>query len=233
MVIRSALFNIAFILVTCVIGFFGLPFSFASRRYAVCVAQAWTYTTIWLLKVICGITYDIRGRENLPQGPVLIASKHQSAWDTVIYWMLLKRPVFVLKRELIFIPIFGWQLLLLGSIYIDRKAGASAMKRMLREAKARVADHSSIIIFPEGTRTVPGTVNTYHPGVAALYQSLNIPVVPVALNSGQHWGKKAFVKKPGVIVLEFLPPIAPGMKGRDFLPLLQERIETASDALLQ
>jgi len=232
MKIRSALFNVAFILWTFLIGFFGLPFSFAHPSLAVRVARIWTRGNIWLLRVVCGITYELRGRENIPHGAALVASKHQSAWDTTIFWLLLKRPVYVLKRELIYIPVFGWQLILLKSIYIDRQSGASAMKRMLRESRKRIEERRSIVIFPEGTRTTPGTSGTYHPGIAALYQNLGLPVVPVALNSGLHWGRKAFLKKPGVITIEFLPAIPPGMKSREFLALLQERIETASTALL-
>lgn len=231
MIFRSLIFNAAFWLSTFLIGGLGLPFSMISQRWALKVARLWGVVCLWLLRAICGISFEVRGREHIPSGPALIASKHQSAWDTIIYWVLLRQPVFVLKRELIFIPVFGWQLLLLKSIYIDRKAGASAMKRMLRGAKERIAAGSAIIIFPEGTRTAPGATSTYHPGIAALYQNLGIPVVPVALNSGLHWSKNAFTKRPGVITIEFLPPIPPGMKGREFLPLLQKTIEAASAAL--
>jgi 1-acyl-sn-glycerol-3-phosphate acyltransferase len=233
MVIRSAIFNIAFIVWTAIVGGLGLPFSFAHGTLALYVARTWAHVTLWLLKVICGITHEVKGRENIPNGAAIIASKHQSAWDTVIFWSMLRKPVFVLKKELIYIPIFGWQLVLLKGIYIDRKAGTAAMKRMLREARARTDEGYSIIIFPEGTRTAAGSSNAYHPGIAALYHHLQLPVVPVALNSGRFWGRQAFVKKPGVITIEFLPAIEPGIKSRDFIPLLKERIETASMALLK
>jgi len=232
MILRSALFNIAFWFFTFLIGTLGLPFSILYRPWALHVARLWAVMTLGCLRVLCNIRYEVRGHEHIPDGTALIASKHQSAWDTVVFWLILRKPVFVLKRELIYIPVFGWQLLLLKSISIDRKAGASAMKRMLREASARAGDNNTIIIFPEGTRSAPGATSVYHPGVAALYQNLKLPVVPVALNSGLHWSKNAFIKKPGVITIEFLPPIPPGMKGRDFLPLLQTRIEEASRALI-
>lgn len=233
MILRSALFNIAFWLTTFTLGMAALPFELAWRPLSPYVARTWMRTTLWLLRALCGITYEVRGREHIPQGAALIASKHQSAWDTVIFWALIGKPVFVLKRELLHIPVFGWHLLLLKSISIDRKAGASAMKRMLRQTRQRLEEGYGVIIFPEGTRTAVGASTTYHPGIAALYQQLNVPVTPVALNSGLHWKRNAFLKTPGVITIEFLPPIPPGMKGRDFLPLLKERIETASMRLLQ
>lgn len=232
MIFRSALFNISFILWTLIIGGLGLPFSFAHSTLANRVARTWAIGSIWLLRVLCDIRFEVRGRENIPTGPAIIASKHQSAWDTAIFWQFLDKPAFVLKRELIYIPVFGWQLVLLKGIYIDRSAGAGAIKRMLRQARDRVAQGFSIVIFPEGTRTQPGATAVYHPGVAALYNNLQLPVVPVALNSGQHWSRKAFLKRPGVITIEFLPHIQPGLKGRDFLATLQERIETASTKLL-
>lgn len=178
-----------------------------------------------MLEVICKIKYEVRGLENIPKGSAIIASKHQSAWDTIIFWTLLECPAYVLKRELIFFPVFGWYLLLLKNIYIDRKSGASAMKKLLRQAGDRVKEGRHIVIFPEGTRTAPGSSAIYHPGVAALYQNLKIPVVPVALNSGFLWQKNAFTKKPGVIIIEFLENITPGMKNRDFLAKLQNVIE--------
>jgi len=167
----------------------------------------------------------VRGRENIPAGAAIIASKHQSAWDTIIFWVLIDRPAYVLKRELIFFPVFGWYLLLLKNIYINRKSGTSAMKRMLREAEIRAKEGRAIIIFPEGTRTRPGATAVYHPGVAALYHHLKIPVVPVALNSGRLWQKNAFVKKPGIITIEFMENITPGIKNRDFMVKLQNIIE--------
>jgi 1-acyl-sn-glycerol-3-phosphate acyltransferase len=229
--IRSALFNAAFWLWIGVLGI-GLPIACVYPPFAHRIARLWATGSLWLLRVLCGITHEVRGHEYIPSGTTLIASKHQSAWDTIIFWTLLPSPAFVLKRELIFYPIFGWYLILLKCIYIDRTSGAKAMKRMLREAKLRAGANRPIVIFPEGTRMPPGVNSVYHPGVAALYQHLNLPVVPVALNSGLLWPKNAFVKKPGKITIEFLPPIAPGMKGRNFLAVLQEQVETASNRLI-
>jgi 1-acyl-sn-glycerol-3-phosphate acyltransferase len=232
MALRSALFNALFWIWIAVLGLCALPISCVYQPFTYRVARTWARGTLWLLRVLCGITYEVRGREYIPHGTCIVASKHQSAWDTVIFWLVLDDPAYVLKRELIFFPVFGWYLLLLKSIYIDRKSGSAALKRMLRESKDRVAAGRPIVIFPEGTRTAPGASTTYHPGVAALYNSLGLPVVPVALNSGLYWPKNAFVKTPGKIIVEFLPAIAPGLKGRDFLAKLQETVEGASRALL-
>lgn len=229
--IRSALFNAGFWLWIVVLGLVCIPFALIYPPLAFSVSRIWARVTLAMLRLFCGITYEVRGKENIPAGAVLIASKHQSAWDTVIFWIVIRRPIYVLKRELVYLPVFGWYLLLLKSIYIDRKAGGSAVKRMLRQAHERIKDNCSIVIFPEGTRTPPGASSVFHPGVAALYQHLNVPVVPVALNSGHYWSKNAFVKRPGKIVIEFLPAMLPGMKSRDFLATLQETIERKSASL--
>lgn len=229
--IRSTLFNISFWLLIAVLGLCALPFTLLCPRLAFPVSRIWASSTLFLLKLFCGITYEVKGKEYIPQGPALIASKHQSAWDTVIFWMLLPRPNYVLKKELIYLPVFGWYLLFLKSIYIDRKSGGTAVKKMLKQAKSRIVDKSQIVIFPEGTRIAPGANSVFHPGVAALYQHLDVPVVPVALNSGHFWPRNAFTKKPGKITIEFLPPIMPGLKSRDFLKTLEETIKTKSEAL--
>lgn len=231
MLIRSLLFNIAFWTMTFTLGLAGLPFALVSPRAAHIVARMWGKCGLFLARALCGITYQVKGAEYIPRTPSIVASKHQSAWDTIIFWVLLNRPGYVLKRELLFFPVFGWHLMLLKNIYIDRKGGSKVMKRMLKEAKELAEDGRSIVIFPEGTRTAPYASSIYHPGVAALYSNSGLPVVPVALNSGLLWPKNAFRKTPGVITIEFLPPIPPGMKGRDFLKLLQEQIETACGIL--
>jgi len=232
-VLRSALFNIGFWLWIALLGLAGLPLTCLYQPFAYVISSAWAHGTLWMLRVLCHITYEVRGREYIPQGAALIASKHQSAWDTVIFWIIFRKPAYILKRELIFLPIFGWYLVLLKNIYIDRKGGAGALKRMLQDAHKRIQENRPIIIFPEGTRTTPGASSLYQPGVAALYQQLDLPVVPVALNSGLLWRKNTFTKTPGKIIIEFLPPIAPGMRGRDFLALLQERIETKTALLTE
>lgn len=231
MFIRSALFNIAFWVWIGIIGGLTLPISCVYRPFALTVAKIWGHGTLWLLKVICNIRYELHGKEHIPNYPCIVASKHQSAWDTAIFWVLLEKPSFVLKQELIYLPIFGWNLLLQRSIYINRKTGASALKKMLREAISIKQEGRQIVIFPEGTRTIPNAEPDYKSGVSALYSSLELPVIPVGLNSGLLWGKNSFLKKSGVIQIEFMPPINAGMKPREFLTKLEQDIENSCNKM--
>lgn len=230
--LRSLLFNICFTAWSFSSAFLLAPFFIISSDCSQRVGPIWGNVSLWLAKVICGITYEVRGREHISATPVIYASKHQSAWDTIIFLILLNAPAFVLKRELLRIPFWGWYLWRMKMIAIDRGAGSSSIKHMMKQAKEVLANGRSIIIFPEGTRTRPGADAHYHPGIIALYSMLNVPVVPVALNSGLFWGKNAFMKRPGTITIEFLPAIAPGMNKSEFLPKLQNTIETASNTLL-
>lgn len=230
--LRSLVFNICFTGWALLSSVMFAPLFLISSQASLAAARPWAKGVLWLARVILGITHEVRGEEYISYQPVIYASKHQSAWDTAVFLILLRHPAYVLKKSLLRLPGWGWYLWRMRMIAIDRKAGASTMKRLLRQAKERLAEGRAIIIYPEGTRTKPGAMPNYHPGVAALY-GLNVPVVPVALNSGCFWGKNAFLKHPGRIVIEFLPPIAPGMKRDAFMSLLQERIETASQKLLE
>jgi 1-acyl-sn-glycerol-3-phosphate acyltransferase len=157
--------------------------------------------------------------------------KHQSAWDTLILPVVLGDPAVVIKRELLWVPFYGWYAARAGSIAIDRRGGAGALRRMLADAREAAEQGRAIVIFPEGTRTAPGQTLTYQPGVAALYQALALPSVPAAVNSGLYWGRRAFVKRPGRIVLSFLEPIPPGLPRREVMAELETRIETATAGL--
>jgi 1-acyl-sn-glycerol-3-phosphate acyltransferase len=157
--------------------------------------------------------------------------KHQSAWDTLILPVVLHDPAIVLKRELLWVPIYGWYAARAGSIAIDRGGRAAALRRMVARARASVAEGRPVVIFPEGTRTAPGRHLPYQPGVAALYQALGLPLVPAAVNSGLFWGRRSFLKRPGRITLAFLDPIPPGLPRRRLMPELESRIETATAAL--
>lgn len=223
---RSLLFNLFFYAWTPFLGLIGAPM-LVTRRGARNVIRTWAFVTIHALKPFCNIDYAVRGLEHRPGAPCIYAVKHQSAWETMALWLIFKRIVFVIKQELADTPIIGWHLRRSGQIAVNRKAGVSAMKKMLAEAKLALAQNYSIIIYPEGTRTEPGADPVYHPGVAMLYEKLGVPVVPVALNSGRHWGRRLFFKPPGTITVELLPAIAPGLPPREFLALLKERIETA------
>jgi 1-acyl-sn-glycerol-3-phosphate acyltransferase len=229
--VGSLTFNLLFFCWTAVVVLFGLPGLLFGRSGVYFLARLWARGALWLLAHLTGLRHRILGRERLPPEPVIAAVKHQSSWDTLVCLLLFREPAYVLKRELIWIPVFGWYLQRGGMIALDRKAGGSALRRLLRKSSQAVARGQSILIYPEGTRTAPGARQAYHPGVAGLYEHLGLPVVPVALNSGLFWGRRSFVKRPGVITLEILEPIAPGLDRRAFLSELERRLENASDRL--
>jgi 1-acyl-sn-glycerol-3-phosphate acyltransferase len=230
--LRSLLFNVLFLAWSVLVQGLCLPSLLMSMAAAVRIQRLWIRGSLALLAGICGLRHEIRGWDRLPAEPCILASKHQSAWDTLIFPELLRAPGFIVKRELRWVPLFGWYLRRTGCIQIDRKGGAKALKQMLAEARRTIAAGRYIVIFPEGTRVAPGQRRPYHPGVAALYTQLRVPVVPVALNSGLFWGRRKFLKKPGRIILEFLEPIAPGLPRQEFAAELERRIETASTRLL-
>jgi 1-acyl-sn-glycerol-3-phosphate acyltransferase len=229
--IRSLLFNLLFALWTALIFIFSLPTLVLPRSAAWWMGGLWVRGALLLLRATVGLGHQVRGAEHRVTGPAIYAAKHQSAWDTLVFPLLLDKPAYVLKRELIRVPLFGSYLKRCGMIPVDREGGGSALKQLLRAARTAVAQGRSILIYPEGTRMPPGERRPYHPGVAALYGDLGVPVVPVALNSGLFWGRRAFHKKPGTITIEFLPPIAPGLPRREFMRELQERMEGASQRL--
>ncbi len=230
-VFRSAIFFIWFVLVTVIIYVGVLPALLLPRRVMVHASRLWSRAVFFGLKWICGLTYEVRGA--VPQTPVLIASKHMSMWDTMGLYLTVWDPCAVLKHELTRIPFYGWYIKKAGVISIDRGGYAAALRKMTVEAKQALASGRSIVIFPEGTRKKPGAPPDYKPGVAGLYSMLDVPCVPVALNSGLFWtGPMGFIKKPGRVVLEFLEPILPGLKRNAFMQILQERIEAATDRLV-
>jgi 1-acyl-sn-glycerol-3-phosphate acyltransferase len=229
--LRALLFNIGFYAGTTVLAILGLPF-LIRRSWLIRYSRFWTGASLGWLKLAVGLDYEVRGRELLPPPPFILAPKHQSAWDTLILNQLAAGPAIVLKRELTWIPIFGWYLLRAGAIVIDRKAGASALRKLVAQGRHAVAEGRPIAIFPEGTRGPVGGKLPYQPGVAALYAQLGVPLVPVALNSGRFWGRRTFLKRGGRITVEILPPIEPGLDRRRALALLEERIEQASSRLL-
>jgi 1-acyl-sn-glycerol-3-phosphate acyltransferase len=230
--LRSLVFNAGFYLWTLVIGLYGAPLLLAPPRYVMEFGRLWAAGALGLLAWTVGLRHEIRGVENLPAGAAIIALKHQSAWDTVILPVMFRHPAIVIKHELAWLPIYGWYAVRAGGIPVDRGAGASALKRMMVRARRAVAEGRPIAIFPEGTRTAVGARLPYHPGVAALYTQLGVPLVPVALNSGVFWGRRSFLKFPGRIVLEILPAIAPGRPRRQVMVELESRIEAATARLV-
>ena len=230
--IRSALFNLCNFLWSAVMHIVCLPLLLAPAEWTWRAAHLWIDGTLLLLRLFCGLGHRELGLEHLPNGPAIIAAKHQSAWETLFLSRRLGRPAFILKRELLMIPVFGWFIRKVGMIAVDRAGKAAALKQMVKDANVAFSAGRQIIIFPEGTRVAPGEHKPYQPGIAALYGQLNVPVVPVALNSGLYWGKKAWVKKPGRIAIEYLPPIPPGLDRRAFMAELERRLEPAAKALL-
>ncbi|MBS0332248.1 MAG: 1-acyl-sn-glycerol-3-phosphate acyltransferase [Proteobacteria bacterium] len=228
-VARSLLFHLLFYVWSVAIALVCTPILLAPASWTLAMFHVWGRGLVALLRV-CGIRVEVRGREHIPAGAALVAPKHQCMFDVFAQFTWLPASVFVMKKELNLIPWFGWYAAKVGTIDIDRGAGASALKAMVREAKALFAKDRQIVIFPEGHRGEPGVAGDYKPGVAALYRELAVPVCPVATNSGVHW--QAFLRKPGTIVFEYLEPIPPGLKRAEFMRLLEERIETASNRLL-
>lgn len=230
---RSLLFNAVFFGVGFLFAVSLLPCLVLPRAAMQWGLKVWSGFMLGALKVVVGLRWELKGLENLPDRPVIFASKHQSAWETGIFYHVANDPSYILKKELLAIPFFGWYLARGGAIAIDRKAGASALKMMIQGAQERIARGQNVVIFPEGTRSAPGESGTYHPGVAAIYKGVDAPVVPVALNSGLFWQRRSFLKRPGCITIEFLPPIEPGLDRKTFMKTLQERIETGTNRIVE
>ncbi len=229
--IRSVLYNIYFFGGTALFVVTMLPLMLCPRPWmqsAVSwLARSMAFGARWLI----GLRIEVRGRENIPEGAVIFASKHQSAWDTSFFYIECPDPAYVLKRELLKIPLWGWYTQKCKAINVDRAGGASALKRLVADVQDRLANGRQVIVFPEGSRTAPGHRAPFHPGIAAIYARTEAPVVPVALNSGLFWGRRSFLKQRGVITVEFLPPMPRGLKRRDFMEALSQQIGDATDRL--
>jgi 1-acyl-sn-glycerol-3-phosphate acyltransferase len=231
--LRSTVFYIYMYGLMVVFGVVGTPLLLGPRSWARGMLKTYL-KVIWAgLHVICGVRFEVRGAEHLPEGGALIASKHQSMWETLAFWGILRDPAIILKKSLIYMPFFGWFAVKLGNISIDRKGGSKALRQMLRDAKTRGEEGRQVLIFPEGTRVSPGENPDYKPGIIGLYNAMGVPCVPVALNSGVHLKNYCGLKKPGLIVVEFLEPIETGLDKAQFMETLHQRISTASDRLLE
>ncbi len=232
-IVRSTIFNIFFfswlLFILFVLWVF-LPFS---RRLMQKAVRFWAVGALWGLRKIVGLFWVIEGHENIPTGPAVFASKHQSAWETFAYLTIFDDPQYALKKELMEIPFWGWYARKCGMIEVNRKGGAGALKSLVENSKGRLLRGGQVIIFPEGTRVAPGEKRPYFSGVAALYLNLpvGVPLIPIALNSGQFWGRRSFEKKPGTIRVSFLPAIPTGLSRREMMLELENRIEAESDRL--
>jgi 1-acyl-sn-glycerol-3-phosphate acyltransferase len=230
--VRSILFALAFYIVTALFLLLGIWLLLAPRRWAMAGLDVHGRTCVALLRLICGTRVEVRGREHLPAGPCLVIAKHQSAWDTFALIPLLHDPAIVLKDELKWIPVYGWFCLKFEHILVRRDRAAAALKGMVETARGRIGQGRQILIFPEGTRRSPGAPPDYKPGYVALYEALDVPAVPLALNSGLYWRRRGILRYPGTIIVEFLEPMPPGLPRKAFRADIERRIEAASDRLI-
>lgn len=208
------------------------PALLAPQRVALRVIRLWAKVAVRGFEILCDVRVEFRGLEHAPKGPALIAAKHQGMFDVIVPFLFLSEPCFVLKKQLMVLPFFGWFALKTRMIAIDREGHLAALKKLVIEARARLSEGRQIVIFPEGTRTRPGEQSDYKPGVAALYRDIDAPCHLVATNSGVCWPAHGFIRNPGTVVFEFLEPIPAGLKRPVFMAELERRIEQASRALL-
>ena len=231
-IVRSILFNLLFYLNLVVLLFVALLTLLLPRRAVLEMAKLWGRISVWLLRVVCGTRVEFRGVDRLPRGPMMVAAKHQSTWETFALLRWFDDFTFIVKRELMWLPIFGWCMWKGGMVPVDRGAGSQALHDMTARAVNEIRRGRQLVIFPEGTRRAPGAEPRYKFGVAHLYEQIGVPCVPVALNSGLFWPRRAFLRLPGTIVVEFLDPIAPGLDKDAFFQRLQTDIETATARLI-
>ena len=230
--LRSFFFNVGWYAGTTIIAIVGSPILLMPRRFVVAWSLFWIDFCLWWLRITCRLTHRVGGLENMPAGPVIFACKHQSSWETLAFSRLFPGAATVMKRELVLIPVVGWAMARVGNIAVERGDGSKALRGLVKQARATLAEGRSILIFPEGTRVAVGDERPYQVGTAALYRQLGVPVVPVALNSGLFWGRRKFIKRPGVIDVEILPAIPPGLSRDVFMTTLRERIEGATNRLV-
>lgn len=230
--LRSLAFNTVFYVNLALFLVLGSGFFLTPRKWAMRALQAWACSSLWLLHVLAGTRIEVRGREHIPQGACLVAGKHQSAWETFAILPWLDDPAMVVKKELTFIPLYGWFMHKFRMIGVERSAGSQALRNLIQRAKEEIAAGRQIVIMPEGTRRAPGDPPDYKPGAAALYGALGVPCVPFALNSGLYWPRRKFLRYPGTIILEFLPPIPAGLPRKAFQARLEGDIETTTTHLV-
>ena len=230
--IRSLIFIIVFYLWSAVLVIGSLPLMVCPRRWTLAIFKFWALGIFVQLRVICGIKVELRGRELMPKGRAIVASKHQCMFDVFAQFVWLEDSCFVMRKELMRIPFFNLYAWRAGMVVVDRDGGAKALRDMLAQARDRLKDPRPLVIFPEATRGEPGVAGDYHPGVAGLARDLELTTHPVATNSGVHWPAHGFLRRPGTIVFEYLPPIPTGLKRAEYMRRLEAEIETASNALL-
>ena len=231
-VLKSILFTLLLYVESLVIFVVMFPLVFFPRKYVLWIPIVWTKTVRKTLDWVCQIKIKIEGKENLPkENGYIVASKHQSAMETLLFHSLVPNVFYILKQSLMWLPLanlYAWRT---GCIPIDRKGGTKTMRKMLNNASKRLSEKMNLIIFPEGTRVPPKERKRYSPGIAFLYENCNVPVIPVSLNTGVYWPKNSFMKYPGTVIVKFLPPIQPGLDKREFLNRLENTIESEQTKL--
>jgi 1-acyl-sn-glycerol-3-phosphate acyltransferase len=235
MLIRAILFMAALYISLIAFMLAGLVVFILPRRAMTVLAHLWSHYFLWLCRVLAGIKVEFRGIKHIPKGPLIVAVKHQSIWETFMLLGLFDDPCFILKRELTFIPFFGWFIYKMRNVPINRKDGSRALIKLTRAAEREIhADGGrQILVFPEGTRRPPGAPPVYKFGVAKLYEGLHVPCLPIGLNSGFFWPRRSLNLKRGTILVDIMPPIAPGLERNLFFAQLQECIESSSNRLLE
>lgn len=222
--VRGSIYLCYLVLATIILSILLTPTLLFGQSGARAGAKLWCRALLGGLRLIAGIDVRVTGAQNIPDGPAIVAANHQSMWETLFLYVILPRPVFVVKQELLNIPIFGFWLTRTGSIALDRSAGPRALKALMRLASQRLDANAQLIIFPEGTRTPPGEIRRLNPGVAAVYAEAGVPCTPAAHDSGRHWIHPGPAKRPGTITISFLEPIEPGLDRRTFLRRLDQAI---------
>ena len=230
--LRSLLFQAFWWVISAVMTISHVPLFLAPRTWTVHQIKMWGRISMWGLRNIVGIRIEVRGAENIPQTGGLIASKHQTMWETIALFNLNPDPAIIFKRELTYVPFYGWYAMKAGMILIDRSTQAKAMRRMIRRGKECIDQNRQVVVFPEGTRRPVGAEPEYLTGIYGLYSQLGVPCTPVAHNSGLYWPRRGYTWKPGTITIEFLPPIQPGLKRKEFMTVMQDTIETATNKLV-
>ncbi len=230
--IRSLAFNIAFYLTFTALMIFGLPTMLLSHRSVMVVVRLWARASLWLLHVVCGTKVEFRGLHNLPKGAAIIAPKHQSFLETIALIVVLPDFTYILKKELLAIPFFGWWLKASDQIAIDRAKGSGTLSELQKAVRDKLAAGRQVIIFPEGTRRPIGAPSAYKSGVAVLCADGAVPCTPVALNAGLFWPRHSMMRPPGTVIIEFLAPIPTGLEKRRFIRALEAAIEPATAALV-
>src|SRR5258708_6821126 len=231
--LRSLVYNVLFYLLLVFWVIVGIP-TFLMPRWAILnVARYWARSSIWLMRVICNTKVEYRGLEKIPKGPLIVASKHQSMWETFALLQFFDQPLFIVKRELMWIPFFGWSLKKSNIIGIDRSAGARSLLHIARRASEAVRRGRQLVIFPEGTRTPVGAPPHYNTGIAQIYVGCGVTCLPVARNSRLFWPRRPFIRYPGTPMGAFLDPLPPGLSRREFIARISTVIEEASNRLVE